>query len=306
MRKVSRTVGIVLLLAAMADVVTASDLLVKTDHHYVSRPSDKTPMSVIFTDERVVASVKLDVYTVPQLPSTKRYYEDLQKLTAESWLLALRWSLTDSDGRELPLQRPETLRASVRRRGPNAEEPRDRDVTVDCTTYEATFDLGLLAPGEYTLAVAVSGLRSSFGISIRTGQEPDVRDKFLEVQAGRASTYADFRRIQLERHRRDASKLDPVFTVIDRALLESTLDDTRELLRLALAAMSQRREQAKDPAKIQFFDRRISELRETERALPEYFRRRADWLMVRDRGAYVIKERKSGAVVKAFGSNQEQ
>ena len=292
---------------ALAVVLTtnlaASDLVVKADHHYVSRAGDLTPMAAVFVDERLIATVKLDVYSVPEIPSTKRYHEELSALTPDSWLTAMRWSLLDADGRDVKLQRPVALRSTVRSRGPNAARASDRDTTVACTTYEARLDFGPLSPGDYTLVATVHGLRSAFPLSVRTGQERDVREKFLEVKASRATTYAEFRALQLERHRVNPSRLDPLFEVIDRALLESTIEDTKELFAVALAKMDERRQKAQEPEKARFFTQRVRELRETERALPEYFARRHEWQMVRDfaRGSYVIKDRKAGTVVKDFG-----
>ena len=94
---------VVLLLTVPADVVAASDLLVKIDHHYVARESDMTPMPVVFVDEHLVATLKLDVYTVPGMPSSTKSIGQLTRLDESSWLAAVRWVLADSADREIPL-----------------------------------------------------------------------------------------------------------------------------------------------------------------------------------------------------------
>ncbi len=292
-----------ILALTLSTALSASDLTVKVDYHDVVRPADMSPMPTVFVDEHLIASVQLDVYVVPELRSSSRFYDELRALTPDSWLQAVRWSLTDSEGRDVTLPAPVLLRSTVRERGPNAAQASDRDMTVPCTTYKARLDFGPLAPGDYTLSASVHDLRRTFPVSIRTGQESDVREKFLEVKASRASTYAEFRELQLERHHVNPSRLDPVLEVIDRALLESTLADTQELLALVISKMEQRLASANAPEKAAFFAQRLRELRDTERALPEYFGRRNDWKMIRDsvRGNYVIKNRKTDAVVKDFG-----
>lgn len=131
-----------------------------------------------------------------------------------------------------------------------------------------------------------------------------MREAYLEFKARRASSYAEFRELQLERYRINPARLDPVIEVMDRALLESTIDDARALFAMALEKMSQRRATATEADKVQFFERRIRELRATERALPEYFNRRSEWAMERTpTGAYVIRDRKSGSIVKDFAAN---
>ena len=295
-----KTLLLFLLLSATA--VVASDVVVKVDHHFVSRSSDAS-LATVFAEEHVVSNLQLDVYMLASIPSSQKGYSELQQLGAGSWLAKVRWALQDSAG-EMKLPEPRTLDNRVRRRGPAATRAVDRDSTVNCNSFTACLDWGPLPPGDYMLTANVAGLASSFPFVVRTGKEDDVRDAYLEWKAGHAASYVEFKQLQLARYERDSSRLDPVFLVIDRALLESTLTDTRELFALALQKMEERRRIATEPAKIQFFDRRVRELRETERALPDYFARRNDWIMVRDmsRGSYVMKDRRTGAVVRDFES----
>lgn len=292
-------------IVSAASTAAASDLVLKADHHHVNR-ADFTPMAAVFTDEHLVATIRLDVYAAPQLPSTKRSLDELRRLDASNWLRSVRWSLRDGKGRELAVPFPKIVSSTVRRRGPNAERAADRDVTVDITTFEARADFGPLPAGDYTLAAGVYHLTSSFPVSIRTGTESDVREVFLEVRARRATSYAEFRELQLERHRINPDRLDPVMEVIDRALVESTLEDARALFATVLEKMEQRRAATTEPAKAQFFQRRLRELRAAERALPEYFSKRGEWMMQRNQaGNYVIRDRKAGTIVRDFARPTE-
>jgi hypothetical protein len=295
----------VLTIVFAASTAAASDLLLKADYHHVNR-ADMTAMAAVFADEHLVTTIRLDVYAVPQLPSTRRSLDDLRKLDASNWLRAIRWSLRDEQGRELAVPRANLLAASMRQRGPKAPRAADRDVTADCTTFEARLDFGPLPAGDYTLEASIHQLKSAFPLSIRTGQESDVRETFLEVKAGRASSYSEYRELQLERYRINPSRLDPVFEVIDRALRESTLEETRALFAMALEKMEQRRVAATEPAKVQFFERRVRELRATEHELPEYFNHRTEWAMERtSAGNYVIRDRKTGTIVSDFARDHE-
>jgi len=297
-----RKVLVVLVSMILASTAVASDLLVKAEHHYVTRESDRAPMPVVFIDEHLIAKVKLDVYSVPEMLTTGKSLKELRALNENSWLGAVRWALTDSESREIALARPLILNSTIRRRGPNAALAKDRDATVECTTFEARLDFGPLPSGDYKLSATVYGLKSSFPVFVRTGQEPEVRDTFLELKAKRASSYAEYREYQLERHRLNPELLDPVFHLIDRALVESTLHETQTLFVVVLEKMRQRREAAKEPKMIEFFDMRLRDLAEAQRALPEYFEKRPVWMMVRDaRGRYSIKDRKSGAIVRELG-----
>jgi len=296
-----RKLSLLLTLSLIAPVAHASELVLTAQHYYVVR-ADKTPMAAIFTDERVVMNLKLDVFVVPGLPSSKAHYSELSRLTQSTWLVANRWVLLDARGQSVALPMPALLRNNVRFRGPNAPRAADRDRTVDYTTYEASFDFGRLPAGDYTFRVSLGGLTSSFPISVRTGQEPDVRDTYLELKAQRASTFAEYRDIQMQRYRNDPTHIEPIFMALHRALIEGSIDDARSLLSLATEKIDERRRAAQDEKKRKFFTARLAELNRAQRALPDYFGHRGEWIMTRDiaAGGYVIKDRKSGALLERF------
>src|SRR6266536_1531181 len=182
-----RKLSLRLALSLISPAVLASELVLTAQHHYVVR-ADKTPMAVVFTDERTIIGLKLDVFVVPDLPSSKAHYSELAGLTQSTWLAANRWELLDAEGRPIAVPMPALLRNTVRFRGPSAPRPADRDRTVDYTTFEASLDFGRLPVGDYTFRASLDGLTSSFPISVRTGQEPEVRDTYLESKARHAST----------------------------------------------------------------------------------------------------------------------
>ncbi len=297
--------SLLLVLSLIAPVALASELVLTAQHHYVVR-ADKTPMAAIFTDERVIVNLKLDVFVVPGLPSSKAHYDELARLSQSTWLAANRWELLDARGQSVALPMPALLRNNVRFRGPNAVRPADRDRTVDYTTYEASFDFGRLPAGDYTFRATLGGLTSSFPISVRTGQEPEVRDTYLELKAQRASNFAEYRDIQMQRYRNDPTRIEPIFLALDRALLEGSIDDARSLLSLATERIDERRRGAPDEKKREFFTARLAELRRAQRSLPGYFAHRGEWIMTRDiaAGGYVIKDRKSGALLERFAEKQ--
>jgi hypothetical protein len=149
---------------------------------------------------------------------------------------------------QLALPKPSLLRNSVRYRGPNAARAADRDRLVDYTTFEARLDFEPIpAAGDHTLRASLDGLVCSFPVSIRTGAEAEARDTYLERNAGRASTLAEFRDIQMERYRNDPTNPEPVFRAFDRALSEGSIDDARKLLALAIEKMNELRTAEKDP-----------------------------------------------------------
>jgi hypothetical protein len=300
-----RKLTLLLTLSFIAPITLASELVLTAQHHYVARP-DKTPMAAIFTDERVIVNLRLDVFVVPNLPSSKAHYGELAPLTQSTWLAANHWELLSGNGKAVALPTPTLLRNDVRFRGPNAPRQVDRDRTVDYTTFEASFDFGRLPVGDYTFRASLAGLTSSFPISVRTGQEPEVHDTYLTLKAQRASTFAEYRDIQMERYRNDPTHIEPIFMALDRALTDGSFDDARSLLSLATEKIDERRRAAPDGKKREFFSARLTELRRAQRSLPDYFAHRAEWVMTRDMaaGGYVIKDRKSGALLQRFAATQ--
>jgi hypothetical protein len=298
MRKAILTFSILCLVASSS---VSSDLVITTENHGV--PRRENSLYVVFLGERLVANVKLDVFFIAEMPSSKLRYDELSKLTQSTWIGALRWSFVDANGHKVPLPLPRILHNTVRHRGPNAALPSDRDATVDCTTFQGQIDFGPVPAGDYTLRVSIGDLQSFFPVAARTGDEPDARDAYLEMKAGRASTFAEFRDIQMERYHNDSTHIEPVFLALDRALFEGPIEDVRKLLAIGIQKIDERHRAATDPAQARFFEAYLRELRSVEAALPEYFSHRTEWVMVSDfaEGGYVIRDRRSRAIVRRFG-----
>lgn len=291
--------ALLLVVAVLTGIqVFASTIVLTTEHHYVAR-SDRSAMAVVFADERLIANVKLDVYELPQMRSTSLHYAELAKLSERTWLNALQWNLTDSEGHEIALPQPVVVRSGVRHRGPNAARATDRDTTVECTTYEARLDFGRVPSGDAILRVAVDGLDSSFPVAVRSGQEPEVRDAYLETKAAKATSFKEYRDLQMERYRNDPTRIEPIFNALDRALLSGSIDDARTLLSLGIDRMEARRK-VSAPSEAAFFEKRLRELRQVEQILPGYFAHRSEWILARDmqKGGFVLKDRASGTVLK--------
>jgi hypothetical protein len=297
-----KAILILSILCLAASTAISSTLVVTTDNHGVPRGANGLPIYVVFLGERLIANVKLDVFVVP-MPSSRVGYDKLSKLTQTTWIDALHWSLVAADGRHVALPFPALLRNTVRHRGPNAARVADRDRLVEVTSFEARLDFGFVPAGDYTLRVSIDGLQSSYPVASRTGDEPEARDAYLEMRASRASTFGEFRDIQLERYRNDPTNSEPVFLALDRALSEGSIDDARRLLALGIQEIDMRRVAEKDPKKVQFFEARLRELRRVEAVMPEYFGRRGEWRMSRDfaEGGYVIRDRRNRTIVRRFG-----
>jgi hypothetical protein len=277
-----------------------SELTLTTEYHYVAR-SDRTPMSVVFADERLIANVKLDVYALPHRPKTRLLNAELTKLNETSWLSEMEWTLVDAAGRPVPLPTPIVRQNTVRHRGPNAALERDRDTTVECTSYQARLDFGPVPVGDLTLQVRLLGLDRSFPIAVRTGEESEVRDAYLETRASRASSFQEFRELQLERYHDDPSHIEPIFLALDRALTQGSLEDAGSLLALGIERIDERRRKATS-AQRRFFEDRSRELRQLQVMLESYFKHRDKWTIVRDieKGGYVIRDRRSGRLIRDF------
>ena len=280
----------------------ASSLTVKVRAHstLIEEGGVRHSAYAVFTDERLVTEVQLDVYKLPQLPSTADHYADLQKLSLTTWLDRVRWSLVAEDGTAIALPTPHIVANSVRHRGPNAELPRDRDATVECATYSAILDFGPLRTGNYTLSSTIEGIDSTYRFDVKTGRESGWRDVYLHNQATHAKTYAEYRQLTLERLRESPDRLDIVLDLIDRSLEHGTLEETRSYISRAADIVEQRSHRSGSAADSR---QSIAYLRDFERELPEYFLHRADGKVVRDTatGRHVIRSRATGKIVKEVG-----
>lgn len=306
MSKVYRLFSI--LIVVMTTVaISASELSVSTKHDVlVTDDARKQLLRVVFVDEELLANVTLDVYVLKQLPSTRAHHAELQKLNELTWLDAVAWSLTTTDGQQVALPHPAILSRTVRRRGPDAVREVDRDTVVPMTTYRARLAFGSIPPGDYVLKASVRGLTSSFPFVARTGDEPGLRDHYLRLKAMRTRDYATFRRLQLERLERNPAQTDALYNLIDRALVQGTLGETQSFFERAIAAVTEYRRTSDDPTRNKQIDARIRELRATRNALPQYFANRAAWTMARDTksGHYVIRDRRNKAVIRDFASSE--
>jgi len=290
-------------------IASASTLTLSIEHHIAvdrGAAAKARLLRASFTDAPAVAYVKLDVYALPQLPSTAKHLEQLQKLSPKTWWQELTWSVRDASG-NIQQVRPKLLSASVRRRGPNAPGEADRDTSVECTSYDANFDLGRLAPGDYLVQVGIEGLQSGqFPLAVRTGREPEVRDVYLQEKARGAATWDAFKAIQLERLRLDPTKAAALLDLAERSLEAGTLEETKEYFDRAATTMEQniRAWAEKNPADARkqapAVEHSVRQIRALQRELPEYFNNRRQWRVTIEptTGKYVIVARDSNRVVR--------
>jgi hypothetical protein len=289
-------------------IANASTLTLSIEHHIaVDRAAAKGKLlRAAFTDAPALANIKLDVYALPQLPSTAKHLEQLQRLSPKTWWQELTWSVRGASGNAQQV-RPKLLSMSVRRRGPNAPSEADRDTAVECTSYDATFDLGRLSPGDYIVQVAVGDLKSGqFPLAVRTGREPEVRDVYLQEKARETRTWNEFKAIELERLRLDPTKAAALLDLAERSLEFGTLEETKEYFERAATTMEQniRSWAEKNPADARkqapAVDHTVRQIRALQRELPEYFRNRQQWRVAIDgtTGKYQIVARDSNRVVR--------
>lgn len=295
--------SVVLGFALFAATTSGSTLTISARHDVlVAEDETKRQLRVLFADEPLLADVTLNVYVLDQLPSTRAHYDDLRMLTGRDWFDALSWSLERSDGSEVDLPVAKVLSRSARQRGPAADRAADRDTAVPMTTYRARVDFGHVPVGDYTLSAAVRGLSSTFRFAVRTGSEPGLQDHYLRLKALRTRDYGEFRRLQLMRLRRNPTRLDALYDLIDRALVQGTLEECKAYFDRAIAAAEQRRQPISDPTVRAEADAAIGQLREVQRTLPEVFANRTGWVMARDTrdGHFSMRNRATGAVIREF------
>lgn len=297
--KTNRSMFLALAVVLLATTAHASTLKLSFEHHIAvtGDGAKRTLLRARFTDEPLIASVKLDVYALPQSPSTHAHLAELQQLTEQSWWQKLRWSVRDAHGNAREVQ-PRLVKATRVER---------TETTVPCTTYTADFDFSGLPPGDYTVGVAIEGLESAgFPIAVRTGAEPEVRDVYLREKAAKSRNWTEFKAIQLERLRLDPSKAGALLDLAHRALELGTLAETRDYLERAAATMEQNmaRWAKVNPADAKKETPRVEhslrQIRALQRVLPEYFENRGSWRVAVDEatGAYVIRTRRTNEVVR--------
>jgi hypothetical protein len=286
----------------------ASTLKLSIEHHaaVVTNGQKRIPLRARFTDEPLIANVKLDVYALPQLPSTSVNLVELKRLSVKTWPRELSWDVRDASGNPQSVQ-PHLIRTSARAHGPNEANPEDRDTTVECTTFDGSFDLGALSPGDYTVQVSVKGLKSlRFPLAIRTGREPEVRDVYLQEKARKTTDWSQFKALQLERISLDPTKAAALLELAQRSLEFGTLNETNDYFDRAAKTMEQNLEQwAKvnpTDAKVQApaVQNSVKNIRALQRLLPEYFANRSSWRVSVDAttGQYIVRTRDTNRVVR--------
>jgi len=292
------------LLAAVAAQASTLSLSIENHMAVVKVDGKQKVLRTAFTDEALVASVKLDVFAVPRLPSTRAHLDELQQLSPRTWWQELAWDVRTAAGARQQV-RPRLMASPMRQRGPNA---RDRDPSAGVASYEASFDIGRLPPGDYSVRLSVHGLESPrFPLSVRTGQEPEVRDVYLQEQARKANEWTEFRAIELERVRLDPTKAAALVDLAHRSLESGTLEETTAYFERASKIMEQN---LSDWAKVNPADAKkqapsvqtmVTQIRALQHVLPDYFAHRKEWRVSIDpaTGRYVIASRDTSKVVRA-------
>jgi len=296
----NRLLFVVVLSLTMA--ASASELSVSTRHDVLVTEDTKQLLRVVFVDAELIVDASLDVYVLEQLPSTRAHYAELRQLDERNWLDAVSWILTYADGREATLPHPVVLSKTVRQRGPDASREVDRDVSVPMSSYRARLAFGALSPGDYVLKASLRGLTSSFSLAVRTGDEPGLRDHYLRLKAMRTQDYAAFRSLQLQRFERNPARVDALYDLIDRALVQGTLLETRSYFERVIAAAEEAMLGIRDPDDRARARRGVAQLRAVRETLPEYYRNRSSWELSRNMkdGHYSIRDRRSGLVIRDF------
>ena len=305
-KRIAQIIGVALIGLSAA----ASDLRLSIDHYgaLVWNAGKPSVLRVRFSEDRVRANLSLDVYEIGGRPSTSVNLAELQRLTDKTWHQKVEWIVRDTRG--IPYEvHPIYVRGTVRQRGPGAANASDRDTSVACVTYDGVFDLGTLSPGDYVVVAQLGGLVSKgFPIAIRTGNEPQVRDVYLQEKARRASDWKSFKAIQLERIRLDPTKSPAVLDLAHRSLEFGTLEETSDYFERAattiernIAAWTQLNPADAELQRPQAI-RMVKDIRSLQRVLPDYFAHRKEWSVMRDPGTgrYVIHERGTRKIVRVI------
>src|SRR5687767_5790585 len=99
-----------LIVFAFAPVVVASSLSISAVHDVVVTAGDKQELvRVSFSDQPLAADIKLNVYVLPSMPSSREHYAELRSLNKDSWMSEVEWKLTSQDGPGIALPFPHVL-----------------------------------------------------------------------------------------------------------------------------------------------------------------------------------------------------
>ena len=246
--------------------------------------------TLTFADEQVTADVTVRV---------DHGDAELRDLDGRNWWKQLDWSVRERHAAE-----PRAIRARSLQIIAASENP----VLVGRTTqHRGVFRIGKLPSGNYTLRVARGGVEASQPFTVLNGTENAiVKERYLERQADRTTSYAAYKRIQLARTELAPRRADIWLNLASRALESGTLDDATTSYDRAIEVMHENLDSyAKREPKMAKEARRrfaivVASIHALQGELPYYFANR-DRLQVSEEAVdgamrYVIKERRSGRV----------
>lgn len=304
-----RTV-ILLVLVIHAFAASGSTVDVRIETHMAASGSLAAPKIIraTFTDEPLIAEVRLRIFAVPQLPSTREHLDTLRALPGDAWFERLEWSLIDvRSDRPVEGGSWRLLQKTAEERGPSTGDP-TKAVDVRTLTARFAFDRAL-PPGDYGIGVRIGGIAShAFPFAVRTGEEAEVRDAWLAREASRAEDFGRYRAMQSQRVERDPRNWVAWLELAHRSLEEGTLEETQRYYDRAARAMEllvteneaaypewARRERAEAAL-------RTARIQGLQEALPEYFAHRSEWRIAIDAatGNYVIRSRREGRLIRTI------
>jgi hypothetical protein len=293
-----------LALLLIATAASASHITVSVTKTPVGSANGPQLLYVAFADEPLAVDVSVVIYSLPGRSSSALGIRELQSLDAGAWWKGLIWTLTNNTtgrSRTIPPGTLDVIRAS------------SNTVAINHTSqHRGTFRLDKLTAGDYNLEISLAGVTGRDSFAVRNGTEsPFIRDKYLERQAGRATDYAEFKKIQLQRLELLPKRADILLALAKRALDGGTLQETNDYYDLAIRLMEANKTnyaRTSSPASAAEMQQRLTKvvtnIRALQAELPRYFARRAELAvveeMVQGEMRFVLKERRSGKVVRVI------
>ncbi len=232
-------------------------------------------MDVIWSEDRLIALVSLDVWDLPGEP--------LRAIAAtDQWPDAIKLTLLRSGpSKRLPVT-PRLLRAARGGKSPPV------------ISLHATYDLGTLSTGDYELEVRAGRSLTAINVAVRSGSEPETRDSYLRDKAETTHDYASFRKLELERLALDPTRTDAASILLQRSLNEGTETEIRTDIDRILKGVTRPIKPMKDPW--------LRSLLLAQTSVPDLIEHRPDWTMSFDSEAmaFVIYSRAQHAVIRTF------
>ncbi|HYR27527.1 MAG TPA: hypothetical protein VEU30_03630, partial [Thermoanaerobaculia bacterium] len=169
---------------------------------------------------------------------------------------------------------------------PNASNVTRRKPGRDYVEYSATIELDPLAPGSYEISASLQGLHATTEFLLSNGTEtPELRFEYLARMAARATSYDEYKRIQLERAALQPDRAAPLRELAHRALRDGTLEEANRFFDLTVEALQRNLDRIKRtyPQKASTYEvsnaRAVAEVRGLQALLPDYFARHGNvWL----------------------------